>query len=301
MRSSSLSGRVERSRPLLGTLVDVSCHGLEVDRAHRGIDAAFAAIADVHRLMSFHEPASDVSRLNHAAAAGPVEVDPLTFGVLSRALELSGESAGVFDITVAGQLVASGVLPRPPGAPDADPAACWRDVELLPEGRVRFHRPLWIDLGGIAKGFAVDRAMERIADDPAVRWIVNAGGDLRVAGDGVEPVLLQTELPGDAAAPVIELANASLASSTGRGRLASAAAMAAAPHLDGRLRPDGARRSVGAASFACVVARECIVADALTKVVLALEEGAEWSLRRHGATAFLQDAGGAWRQLGEGA
>ncbi len=293
MPCSSHHGTVERTQPLLGTLVNVCCRGLAAEPAHCAIDAAFAAIAAVHRLMSFHEPTSDVSRLNRCAAFGPVEVDSQTLAVLSLALELAEASGGAFDVSVAERLVAWKSLPRPPSAPTPDPAASWRDIELLPDRRVRFHRPLWIDLGGIAKGYAVDRAVERIVGDPSIRWIVNAGGDLRVAGDGEESVLLRTDRQSDEQAAVMELENASLASSSGRGRSKRAAGETMGPHLDGRRR-----RAVGGRSFVSVVARECALADALTKVVLALRAGAAGVLDRYGATAFLQDPRGNWKTVG---
>lgn len=296
MHSLSRQERIERSRPLLGTLVNISCCGQTPERAHRAIDAAFDAIGEVHRLMSFHEATSDVTRLNQNAASDPVEVDQRTFAVLTLALDMAEASCGAFDISIGQRLVAGGRLPRPPSAPDPDPAASWRDIELLPDRRVRFRRPLWIDLGGIAKGFAVDCAIDRVADDPSVRWVVNAGGDLRVAGDGAEQVLLQTELPGEELAPVIELENASLASSSSRGQARYAGGNAIASHVDGRTG-----RPVGTRSFVSVVAQECAVADGLTKVVLALRARATRVLRRYGATAFLQDHRGAWRQLGCGA
>ena len=295
MPCSSRPGRVERARPLLGTLVEIACQGLAASPAHRGIDAAFAAIDEVHRLMSFHAPDSDVMRLNQSAAADPVEVDPRTTAVLALALELAAASDGAFDVTIAGRLVAWGRLPRPAAAPAPDAAATWRDIELQPGSRVRFHRPLWIDLGGLAKGFAVDQAIERVAGDPTVRWIVNAGGDLRVAGRGVERVLLQTDQPAAAGAAVVDLEDASLASSrSGPADLHRIEGEATGVHLDGR-----SREAAGHAGFVSVVARDCAVADGLTKIVLALGARATPVLRRYGATAFLQGPDAAWQTLGE--
>ncbi len=296
MRSSSRQNRAERVRPLLGTLVHVSCIGLPSELAHRRSDEAFAAVADVHRLMSFHEPTSDITRLNQGASSAPVEVDPQTFAVLSLALEVAQASSGAFDISIAERLVRWGRLPRPPAAPTPDPAASWRDIELLEGGRVRFHRPLWIDLGGIAKGFAVDRAIQRVTGDPSVRWIVNAGGDLRVTGEGAERVLLRTDSQVEGDAGVVDLENASLASSSGRGQGGRADGETVGPHIDGRRR-----RAVGGRSFVSVVAEDCAVADALTKVVLALRSRAAGVLERYGATAFLHDTRGGWKTLGAGA
>jgi thiamine biosynthesis lipoprotein len=243
--------------------------------------------------MSFHEPQSDVTRLNQRAAMEPVEVDPRTFSVLSLALELAKATAGLFDISVADKLVAWGRLPRPPSAPDTDPAASWRDIELLDGQRVRFHRPLWVDVGGIAKGYGVDCAIRHVEGDTAVRWIVNAGGDLRVAGEGAEQIVLRTDADFDASIPTIVLENASVASSSGRGQDFRVGRETAGPHIDGRTG-----RAIGSDLFVSVVAKDCVIADALTKVVLGAPRQAAALLEQYDAIAFLQGPRGDWIRLG---
>ena len=151
-------------------------------RRNEAIDAAFAVIDKVHRLMSFHDPDSDVSRLNREACKRHVAVDPWTYQVLETAIELNRESSGVFDMTVASLLQQRGLLPRGAGdpAPAADRITAAGAVELLGDRRVRYRHPgITIDLGGIAKGFAVDRALDVLRGCGLVRGLVNAGGDLR--------------------------------------------------------------------------------------------------------------------------
>jgi len=257
------------------------------------IEAGFAAIADTHRLMSFHEPDSDLSRVNRDAFAGPVQVDCQTFAVLTRAAELSAVSGGAFDVTVAAALVAWGFLPRPQSHHQPDPQANWRDIELIPPDLVRFRRSLWIDLGGIAKGYAVDRAAEAMALPSTAQCSINAGGDLRVSGPETERVLLRAPRTEGAAIPVVELRNASLASSSGRDDQRRAEGRMVGPHLDA-----GRGRSVGARTFVSVVAENCMIADGLTKIVLARRGHCVTSLRKFGATAYLRDARGNWRTLG---
>src|SRR6266851_1934957 len=183
--TSSSSNVVRRARPLLGTLVEITVGGSTPPRAAPAIEAAFAAVERVHRLMSFHEAASDVSRLNRCAAREPVAVDPWTFAVLRESLELSRISDGAFDVTVGSELVRWELLPPPgeAGPSKGEGAGSWADLELLPLRRVRFRRPLIIDLGGIAQGFAVDRAIEPLRTAGMPWAVVNAGGDLRVFGD----------------------------------------------------------------------------------------------------------------------
>ena len=170
--------------------------------------------------------------------------------------------------------------PRRPGA-----------TSSLDDGRVRLRRPLWIDLGGIAKGFAVDRALAILRAHGCESASVNAGGDLARFGPEAELVVIDPRCGGDRTA--IELADRAIASSSGaplstrvRGRWRGA-------HVHGRNRHAvGVRRSVS------VVAASCCVADALTKVVLADLRVGEKLLRRHGARAYLFDEMRGWRTLG---
>ncbi len=282
-----------RATALLGTLVSIEVSGVATGLAHAAIDRGFAEIARVHALMSFHEPGSDVSRLNRAAAAAEVAVDPSTFAVLALARDLSGVSAGTFDVTTGGRLVDWGFLPAPAGAAAPDPLADWRDVELLEGARVRFRRPLWLDLGGIAKGWAVDAALLAMALPAHARAVVNAGGDLRTTGPGTHRVLLR--VPGHPAAqvPALELAAAAVASSTGGGTRRRLGPDWVGPHVDGRTR-----QAAPTEAFAAVVAEDCAVADALTKVVLAAGSAAEATLRHFGATAYRYDPANGWSTLG---
>lgn len=285
---------VERARPLLGTTVAIRVERMAEDEAHRAIEAAFAAVADVHRLMSFHEADSDLSRLHRARCGTRVQLAASTAEVLREALQLSAWSDGAFDVGIAGELVARGLLPPPPGA-IAPGHGSWRNIELDDEHGVRLTHPLWIDLGGIAKGYAVDRAITVLREHGAARGCVNAGGDLRLLGESPHFVAIDVAGDGDRDGghleamerPVLELAEAAVATSHAR------RASAAVPHLDGRTR-----EPAGPGDCVTVVAERCIHADALTKVVLALGEASDDILRRYDATAYRQDAQGRWATLG---
>jgi thiamine biosynthesis lipoprotein len=267
-----------RARPLLGVFVSIEADGaLSAD----AVEAAFAEIARVHRLMSFHERESDVSRANREARAAPVQVDPSTVEVLRFAQDLSRRSDGVFDVTVAPILVRSGALPRPEGAPEPDVRATWRDIEIdAASSTVRFARPLWIDLGGIAKGYAVDSAIEVLRRRGMKAGCVNAGGDVRAFGES-QTILLRAPWPDRA--PVVTLEEGALAS--------SAAGEGAPVHFDDRREP------ARACDFATVLAPTCMAADALTKLVLAEGAAAEPLLKRYGAHAILRGPAG-WTRLG---
>lgn len=283
-----------RARPLLGTRVDIRVDGLDDTEANAAIDRAFSVISDIHRLMSFHEPDSDVSRLNRLAAGADVAVDPRTFAVIAFAQEIAAASAGVFDICAGGRLVDWGYLP-PPTGPAPDPAATWRDIILDPSGRVRFARPLWIDLGGIAKGYAVDMGLKAMELPAGVQCVINAGGDLRVIGPRAERIALRAPRLAEDAIPAIEIADGSLASSSGSEQARVHQGMTVGPHVDG-----ASGGSAGTTRFVSVTAAECMTADALTKVVMAAGVGSEPVLGRYGAVAYMYEAPGGWITLGEG-
>ena len=279
-----MSHTIRRARPLLGTVVDIRVEGLPEDDAIRAIDAAFIQIEQIHHCMSFHEPDSDLSRLHRTAVGGVVAVDTRTNAVIACALRVAHASGGVFDPTIAAHQVAGGFLPRPPSSFDPDPHARWHDIELIDATHVRLRRPLWIDLGGIAKGFTVDRAMHVLVAAGAAQACVNAGGDIRVHGARAEPV--HVRLRNGTLAQVLEITNAAVATS----------GLNTSPHLDGV-----SRALVSRFESASVVAPECMIADALTKVVLGDCANVADVLAAFDASACVHDDADGWRTVGRAA
>lgn len=276
--------QLRRARPLLGTLVEITARGEREVELKRAVNAAFAAVARVHKLMSFHEPSSDVGRINRLAHRVAVRVHPWTWKVLKAAQHLSHSTAGAFDITIGGELVRLGYLP--PSAPiRLDPRACWRDVRLLPGSRVRFARCLLIDLGGIAKGFAVDRAVDCLRAGGACAGLVNAGGDLRAFGSDAWRVHVRDPANPGRLIPFADLASGALATSAGYFSRRAQRGKAVTPIID------GVRRTATDAAFsASVNASNCMLADALTKLVLLRGPRAHGLVRRLGGHAFILSA-----------
>src|SRR5579864_7048184 len=93
--------KLRRARALLGTFVEIEVEGPPGADLDAAIDAAFNEVAEVHRLMSFHAPDSDITRLNCEAHIRPVVVHDWTYQVLQAAIELNRRSGGVFDVAVA--------------------------------------------------------------------------------------------------------------------------------------------------------------------------------------------------------
>jgi thiamine biosynthesis lipoprotein len=168
MKSSSSDAK--RARLALGTLVEMRLADLSI--AAHAFERAFQAVERVHRLMSRQEADSDVARINRAAANTRVAVDAWTWDVLRRAKELHEATDGLFDCTVA------------PGG-----RGSLSDLRLIAGNGVVLSRPLAITLDGIAKGYAVDRAVDALLAAGATAGFVNAGGDLRDLrrGDAADP------------------------------------------------------------------------------------------------------------------
>ncbi len=274
--------RIRRARPLLGTFVEIEAAAPPHD-ANAAIDAAFAAIGDVHRLMSFHDADSDVSRLNREAAVRPVKVHAWTFEVLGAAVELHAASDGAFDVAVAPALQAMGLLPRHAG----DDAEIVRlsssdGIELLPDNRVRFRSAgVRIDLGGIAKGFAVDRALAALRRFGAQGGMVNAGGDLAAFGPPQTIHVRDPRAPEHAICS-IAVRDGALASSARRFDPFESAATSAAAIIDPAIG-----KPPGEVHGATVRAPSCIIADALTKIIMIRGTGAAELLERYDAGALL--------------
>lgn len=277
--TSRSSIEIRRCRPLLGTFVEISASGLSENQLNHTVNSAFAAIEKIQSLMSAHDAASQLSLLNREAAARPVTVSHELFTVLRRAHRLAMESGGAFDYTIAPTLARWGMLP-------ADLIhknhGSWRDVLLLRGRKVYFLQPLALDLGGIAKGFAVDAAVKILQRSGAKSAVVNAGGDLRVFGRQPSEIYLRHPARPQLFADKIQLCDAALATSSPcftekqhAGRRVS--------HLVNSLK----QTAITGVVSVSVRAKECWLADALTKVVLNAPQRAEKLLAKYGAEAFM--------------
>ncbi len=283
--ASSDPVQIERARPLLGTIASIRAAALSRPQA---IEDAFAAIVEVQTVMSAFEPGSDLSRLHGIPHGRPVSLHPLTAQVVAFGLELAERSGGLFDLALGGESAARGALPQPVRAFHTlagVQGASWHDIDF-DGGDIVLKRPLWLDLSGIAKGFAVDRAVETLKAAGVVQGTVNIGGDLAVFGPQRETVHLRAEAA--TVVPELEISDAAVASSGG------APDRVATRHVRGRDRV-----IVDPQRFAAVIARGCMTADALTKVVLTAEEIDLNLLAQYGAQALCCGADGEWRIFGD--
>ena len=278
---------VRRSQPLLGTFVTITAYGADRAEVNTAISAAFAEIRRVDALMSLHRADSELTRLNEAASREAVVVSPELFHVIAKAQEIASETDGAFDITVRPLTQLWGFIWKEYRLPTTEelarvlPLVDYRLVELDAARRtVRFRQPgMSLDLGGIAKGFAVDCAIERLRALGVTNAMVKAGGDLRVLGlpPGRAHWDIQLEDPRKAGRRETIPLRAGALSTSGNYENCFVVGGRRYGHI---LNPRTGLPSEGVAAVT-VTAPTCMESDALATACVVL--GAEQSLARLGA------------------
>jgi thiamine biosynthesis lipoprotein len=284
-----------RAKPLLGTLVEIGISQMDGDeetalvRADQAINAAFAEVALIHDLMSFHKVKSDVGRINASPSGAAINVDRRTAAVLHAAWHATRESQFAFDCTVAQELVGMELLPSlwPKQRPDAGALPLPADRQWRIEGQAFIKlSDCIIDLGGIAKGYAVDQAIDILQRAGCAQALINAGGDMRQFGDA--PAIVHLRSADDPANLPLALAlhNQALASSAAGGLHAHGVGDKSGI-IDGV-----SRRPVALGAATSIIAPTCMEADMLTKVVLASGNPEHPMLARHRASVAQYNRAG---------
>lgn len=218
-----------RTMNAMGTLVNISIFGERDEKAREATRDAFVEIRLIDSLMSTHRRYSLLSRINRRAGSESLRADFRLVEVLAASIEWSRRTGGLFDVTTLGLLRAWGFREgdQPPGASgtarsesvrEALAGVDWRSVSIEGESvGLRTARSA-VDLGGIAKGYAVDRAIAVLRDKWGIRRaIVEAGGDLYALGSppdaaGWKIALAHPTRPGRSIA-TFELADRAVATS----------------------------------------------------------------------------------------
>jgi len=276
-----------RAQVWLGTIVEIAVEAPDAARADAAVAAAFAAIARVHRALSNHDPASELSRVNRRAAMRETAISRDLHAVLACATEVAERSGGAFDPTQGARLAVLGFLPP---QSTAQLGASWRHLRLGARS-VAFARPLVLDLGGIAKGYAVDCAIAALRAHGATAGMVNAGGDLRAFGDRDDVVCVRCDGARGGMLPLVRVRDGAIATSAYASQRRFVAGRWATPLVEPRSGlPVMSTRTVS------VIAPTCMIADALTKVVALRGRGAASVLAAFGASAaILSPARSRWR------
>ena len=289
-------------RYLMGTSIRVEVYGGTLGDRQAAAAEAFGAVAEVDRLMSDYRSDSELTRLNQTAAHGAVPVSAPLLSVLEAADRVSRASAGAFDVTVGPLVRLWGFKDKRAHMPTAAELAVVRDVVdyrnvILDRAAhsVRFARlGVQIDLGGIAKGFAVEVAAASLRRR-GLSGVVDAGGNQFMVGlpPGKPRWSVGLSRPGgaDALLGVLDLAGGALSTSSDASNFLTAGGKTYGHLLDPRsLQPSDASLSV------TIVSPDGTLSDALSKAVFVLGPRAGLEL----LASFPHTAGIVAYQLADG-
>lgn len=297
-------GPHEFTAPIMGVDVRIVIHGGPHEEAAASAEAAFERVRALNRIFSDYEPASEAMRLAaHAGDGTFVPVSPDLARLLLAGRSLSNASGGAFDLTVLPLSRLYRAARREGRLPDAEAVARARALvgqgvlELAPHRRARLRlRGSGLDFGGIAKGYAMDEALDVLVRRGQYCCLVQADGDLVL---GLPPegrpgfVLEITDLPVPEAMGTVEVPGGCAMSTSGDAHQALEAASARHAHITD---PRTGRARTGS-RFAVVVAPTGLEADAVATTLCALERGEIDAFLAQfvpGVEALYGDAAGIW-------
>jgi len=300
---TSVPGRIgagwyRREEAIMGTSIEVELFARDRAEAELAIGAVMAEMHRIDAGMSPHKVTSELSILNAHAADNPITVSEGLFGLLTRALAFSELSGGAFDITFAsaGRLYdyRAGIGPDDATLAQALPLIDWRHVLLDPADRsVRFARQgVRIDLGGFAKGHAVDNSIAILRHLGIRHAMVAAGGDSHVMGQrGDRPwtVAIRDPRQEGAVVAVLPLEDVSISTSGDYERFFERDGVRCHHLLDPRTG-----RSPGAVRSVTIIADDGLTTEAFSKTVfvLGVEQGLRFVEAHPGVDAVIVDAHG---------
>jgi FAD:protein FMN transferase len=215
--------RYKESHNAMGTVFTVIAYGADVQRVSGAVHDAFEEIDRLDAEMSNYKAMSELSRINREAAQGPVAATPELFGLIQDSWFISKETEGAFDITIGpivkawGFFRGQGRVPSTGQIEATQKLIGYRHVRLDPTRReIRFDVDgIDLDLGAIAKGYAIDRAVEILRSHDVKLALVSSGASSIYAlgsppGERAWKVLIRDPYDRQKAADVVWLKNYSL-------------------------------------------------------------------------------------------
>jgi thiamine biosynthesis lipoprotein len=176
-------GPVQLQRYCMGTMVEIVAYDESREHAERAVERAMQEIVRLDQVLSNFKQDSDLSKLNREGRRGLVRVDASLYEVIEQSVAWSRRTGGRFDVTIAPllrtwkQAYEAGHPPSEQEVAAVKPCVGSEKIEIAPPDRIRFRSDcLEIDLGGIGKGYAVDRAIAILKAEGIQRALINAGG-----------------------------------------------------------------------------------------------------------------------------
>jgi thiamine biosynthesis lipoprotein len=301
--------RYENTRISMGCAYTIIVFGHDARALPQIANEAFDEVDRIDRLMSHYKQESPLSRINREAAHRPVKVDPELFDFIVESIRYSRESDGAFDITVGplmkvwGFFRGEGKMPAPADLSEVRRSIGYRHVILESETRtIRFDTPgVELDLGGIAKGYAVDRAVKLLKQRGIEKGFVSACGST-IYGLGSPPgtpgweVKIQDPLDPEKVATTVHLKNRALSISGSSEKFFEIDGVRYSHIMDPRTG-----WPVQGVLGVAVVTDSGIAGDALDNVfyVQGMEKTSEYLKRMRGTEVFffLPAAGRKWRMI----
>jgi thiamine biosynthesis lipoprotein len=184
---------VHQQRYCMGTMFDIVAYHPSRQDAEAAVERAMREIFRLDQVMSTFKENSDLSKLNRGGSRGFMAVDPSLYDVIQESLVVSRRSGGTFDVTIGPvlkawkQAQAEGHTPGPGAIEAARRCVGYGSIEARPPDQIRFQSDcLEIDLGGIGKGYAVERAMAVLKSAGMQAALINGGGS-SIASIGAPP------------------------------------------------------------------------------------------------------------------
>jgi len=177
-----------KNRILMDTTVTISVVSGSGDKAEKAIDKAFGEIEKLDRLLNFFSDSSEVSEINRNAGLKAVVVSPETFAVLEKAVYASGKTNGAFDVTIGSVTTLwdfhKRVKPEDKQIKERLPLINYKKIILNKKSSSVYlkKKGMLIDLGGIAKGYAADKAVEELKREGIKSGLVSISGDIKAFG-----------------------------------------------------------------------------------------------------------------------
>jgi thiamine biosynthesis lipoprotein len=189
LRPDPLPLTVKRAQVHMGTLVTITAVASDKDVANRAIQAGFDEIKRLERLLSTWRSNTELSHVNAEAGRQPVRVSRETLELVVQSMEMAQLTDSGFNIAVGPAMEAWSFTERQHIPSDEElqqlkPLVDWTNIQINNEAQTIFlpHRGMRIDIGGIGKGYAADRAVEEMKRTGAQGGVVALSGDIKTFG-----------------------------------------------------------------------------------------------------------------------